>query len=796
MKKEHTENVSYNNGVIYLIDCAGSRDQVLSIVDDGKNTGEIGDSEDYIVVASNMGATAGSIVCVYDGTKDANGKPVLTADSMIVKILEVKNSFDGVHLVYGSVTPAEVFEDIDFYYSDYVDMSDINIAENVSEHLINSFLMSETVQRYVAVAEGALVTQLSESGYDVELLNSKNFHKNVKVKPTIKTKGDTVEVALLLTLSLPIEKDGNRVSTIELSMSLNKDVTLAFLANFNVRYNDKKIGNAYGLSTYDFNARLIDNESFSLDISAVTEGDAKDFKLDNNRFKQEFDRISKGESPVSESVKLAFEENGYGAKKEDKLSFKLFDVQQERGMVTFDCEVVFSLYLEDISASTHFTAKTTQDVMVGVRSGLNGPENYKELSHDIKIVEWILNGGEVKMESGSNLTSTFIVKGFKKDIDVSIDFAAGKYIEGEGFVNLDTQHYAGTVESGYYWSSDAYVHFYADKKDWKNDERSKPLISHGYDHVMLSYVNRDAIKGGKILHLYDKRTDLFALDLLKIYIKEKGRGIGTGRLSVDDKHYDVIVTVKDGRYLSYENGFLIVNENAPLYFEDAVEISIVPKHKKWEKHEEGRKTSYLSKLTINVEFGNEDAYYDSIDTPMQKEFRRLYRNYNSHNEDILFTNFEHLIENVITIPESYEKIFNIIVMEYMNCMFDVLNEYRAIEDDKRTMENRFVYSEAEPFQRTINLLKTIIAEKRTDKPTVFAMLEDVLETTVLYNTLVNVANEQAETDWAEMFTDLDEAYKAEILGAIREFEDEHRDNQKALRLASSFRYFFGFEQRN
>ena len=287
---------------------------------------------------------------------------------------------------------------------------------------------------------------------------------------------------------------------------------------------------------------------------------------------------------------------------------------------------------------------------------------------------------------------------------------------------------------------------------------------------------------------------LFDLSLLKVQKMNVPDGkVTEGKIDIKAAGYTVEVKVKDGTWLEYKNGLLTVKQGAPLYFEDSITITVTPKYKTFTHYSKDKCAVYLPEITLKVEYGNEDAYYDALDDEMQKEFRTLFRNYQEKNIQVLRNNFNNLIDNVVTVPARYSEIFDQIVTTYIDHLFATIKTYRAQEKEgDRTMENRFVAQEANVFRDTVDLMNRLMDEKSVYEDEILALLEEALESTALYDTMIEVSKSDKCQVLSDRFQVVPEDTQAIVRDAINNFDADHAGDARAKALADAFRGVFGF----
>ena len=795
--QEETKVIEYNEDIVYLVESEDpTKDQVLEVVDDGLAEGDEGDVEDYVILPERFGITEKTIICVFGGVM-VDGLPELGPEAFFGKVQSIEELANGTfRVVYGLPDMAEIFDKLDIYMDGETDLEGegVEITDQTVEEIRFMLLSNESFQNYVASAYQVALDGVAGTDYEVELLSKQNFVDMLDIKIVPRISGDTAEIDINISVNIPIKnKSNNQVLHLSLKMNMHKSIQVSRHANVKLR---TWWFIPVGISSYDFNAGITDREELSLGVAIAYDTGSDGFhNLDKNfaeeRFMAEFSKIINGNKPIFQTIKDTFDESGYAA--ESDLRIVLFKMTFNAGIVSFNFDV--NLFLRfDIGATAHFSSSAYNKMIVGIRSSQNGAQNYKIVENQSKTSDWIL-AGKIDIRTGVRLEAYIGLVGLSKYVRAGIGFEVGEYVTAAGCISLGTQHLAGFVEKGAYWQADIFYRVFSISGEWELAKQQYPLFCYGYEESLLSYANQNDLKKGATIGIVDKEVALFHLDKLAVKLLDaENSTLKVTYLDPQSSQYTITVTFKDGSHMSYKNGKLVVDANAPLYFEDEITITVKSNHATWTWFEDGKCSSYLPTVTLKIEYGDEDRYYDSIDGPMKKEFRRLYRSYQADNAKFLRDNFQNMISSGIDIPEKFMAIFDHFVMEYLDQLFDTIHAYKAQENGEknRKMENQFVNSEAEAFEEVFTFMKNLIEKEELGKLQTDKILRLVVDSNALYNTFIVVAESEEVALLAEQFVYTDEETKA----AVREALDDYAKgaNDKELALVEALREILGFTE--
>lgn len=796
IEQEETEVVEYNEGIVYLYDSGvEATDQVISIVDDGLTAGEEGDTPDYLILTEGTGVRIDTIFCVYYNV-DENGDPVVDEESFFAKAESVEKLTAGrVKVVYGFPDLSEIFSELDIYTDGDIDLEDqgVEIDDETIQEIKNMVFSNETFHMYVANVYEAGEKALAGTGCEIEAIGKTDFVDLFDIKIVPKIKGNTASVDIGIAANIPIKKNGEQVAAISFQLNFNKELTITYGASIKLKY---RWWLPVGVSSYDFWAGVKDKETISFAISAVNDSGTDGLgQLDENLDK-EMSQLKSGKNLYFTKVKDAFEREGYKVENEKILT--LFKVKYVAGIVSFNFDVNFFLRF-NACVTLKYTASSYEDVKVGIRSGSGGSvKPYKSFNGSASTSDWLI-AGRFDASVGLRVEAYISVTGLSRYIKAGLGVEAGSYIVLAGCGSINRGYFAAKLERGVYVKMDAYYKVFSLGGSWDLAEEKHSLFAYGYDDAIISYCD-DKINGST-LSVPSGGLDLFELAKLKVNVMSvEDVATSIESLDLESDNYTVEVKIAGGEWLTYdaESGRLAVKSGAPLYFEDAITIKVIAKNNAWAKHTPGKTCVYLPEITINIECGDEDAYYNFIDNDMQKEFRKIFRNYNESSATLLKDNFKNIIDNAISVPAKYSGVFDVIAVEYVDRLFEKMKNYSALEDDNRTMENRFVISEADAFSTVFTYINSLIDGKTVDKLSTHVMLELTLDSEALYDTIISVAGSEDCGVLAENFQRVPAETKDAILEVMSEFLDNHKgsaDAQRAEQLVNAFKTVIGFDEK-
>ncbi len=777
IREENKEQITYCDGIAYLSDA------VLEVAD---GEGDAGASEDYpygyVLLRGNVQLAADSIFCVYSASQP-DGQPQLDENSFFGKVVYSQADGGNTRIYYRLPDLSEVYDDLDVVYSGGVDLgaAGVSLSAKSMKQARSGLLSNVRFQNYVAAAQQAVVNQYG-SEYDVQLLSAENFSQLIQVTVLPVLDGNRAVVNIQVTLNIPVLQKGTdqMVAQFAFQLYLTKEIELSTYFKLKQRQLDDV---PVDIESYDIHVGVTEKEKLTLDVS-FSNADLADWDT------EEFEKLLSGDEPLFLSVADIFRQNGYEPTVQTRVD--LFQLEHTVGMAKFSLDVDMALDLE-LTGNLHYTAETVKSMTVGIRSGTNGPVAYESFSGQA-APDILLVAGNARIDTPLCVAARVSVAGLAKQMEVDMDFKTGIHQSMGGCINMsDPAVYAGFVETVGSWQTKVNYRLLGEV-GLETAGSESPVCAYGYKQAMVGYENQETLNSSKTatIAILDASADLFAYDLLKVSVLNAADGRLTAEaLRTDSGNY--AVAVKTDKYLQYDSGtgMLTVRQNAPAYFTEEIVITVTAKNVSWKAQEDGKASCFLPSITVTVVYGDEDAYYASIDTDLEKEFRVLYREYNANNAAFLQENFQQLLSK-LQIPENFKAIADGLINNYMENLFTTIEDYRKQEaPGERDMENKFVRTETVPFALTMDVFGKITDQSRFDKETVTGWVDQLLASEAMYRTILEFGQSDACKLLAEQFAAVDQQTKDAVSAAISEFEAKHTGNGHAMDIAAAVRKILG-----
>lgn len=792
--KPEKEEVEYNNGTVFLIDSDDSRDQVIAVTDDGKVVGEEGDEPDSITLNKKYGLKVGSIFCVYNGEKNADGDIIYNNDTLFGKVISIKEKNGAYTVVYGMPEIGEIFTELDVNKTKVVDFekSNVIIDQALFRQIKATVLSNESFQDFAAVAEQSVVNLASEKGYEVEKLSSKNLMDQIDITVNPEIKGSGMVVDITVDINFPIKQNGKQVAQVTATAKMTENIGITTTSNINLKYdkNDNPVAIAYDLRVDIKNIENVSYE-FSLvnDRDGVGEGDFNN-PFTPERLKEDCAKaFSSGNLPKycdRNKVKSIFSAAGYGDKHDKYV--KLGTLHLEDDIVNYDIELKFMLNL-DFRGSFFATSSTETQATVGIRSTSKGAKTYNNVSSKI-INTTAAFSGDFAVESGIGFAVNVSLSGFEKYVKLGITGELGAYYKAKGMMN--SGYYAGRFESGACLKYHGSYKAFSERGEVRVAENSIPVIDYGNSYVLYGFKNQNKLLAGQYtIEFNQKEYALFKSNHFTVNVFDVINGnVINEKIDASGEKYEVVVEVLKGEHLKYSNGKLIVADDAPLHFEDAIKIKLVGNNI-WSEYNGKKYTCYVPEITIKIIFGNEQDYVESFDSAIMSHFRLLYRSYKADDREVLNSLFDKLFGDMISVSDRYSLIYKVVIIEYLDVMFDTLGDYH-MEKDQVAAENKFVNEEADIFYDVIEFMKSLMENKELDTGKMSEFLDGVMESTVMYNMLINVSKMEDVALLAERFAVVPQEIKNSIRFELEKYESAHKNDSKAKNIINSFEIILGF----
>lgn len=180
----------------------------------------------------------GRIVCAgaYSAADEYHTNPGL--EHSFGKIEAVLPMADGrCTLVLGCPELYEVFDKLDIYYFEDVEIDEDDLPDDLEEQAVAALYASEGFSEFVAQA--IVSSELYAQEYDMELVTREaaNILNNMRLKTSVKFNNGNVSVSISGTLSIPIKsQSGSKVGEVKFSFTTGVDVSLKLKAFCNFRY--------------------------------------------------------------------------------------------------------------------------------------------------------------------------------------------------------------------------------------------------------------------------------------------------------------------------------------------------------------------------------------------------------------------------------------------------------------------------------------------------------------------------------------------------------------------------------
>ena len=790
IKQEETDVTEEKEGIIYI----SLKTDVVSLQDDGKAEGDEGDILDYVITRKRMGIDVGSIICIYGGEKDANGDPIIDEKAIFGKCSKRPLSNAGGYKVeYGTPELEEIYSDLDIYLNEEIDFEEagLEISDEVIEEIKYAFLSQEDFQLFVASAEEGVRKSLEGTDLEVEELALKNLSDMLDIDVDVDINGSQIVIKIKVSFAIPINKNKTKVAEVGLSYTNNKTIAVNTIFNYKIK---KWWFIPVGLKSYDFGIRTTTTEQntfaiyINTDKDTFTNSSELEKKLNKNKINEailnSFKYAKKNPKVNFKDIDKIFKDAGYNT--ESGKEIKLASFTHYFGIISANFDIRFFVRF-DVGGSAYYTTTTTSYSAAGVRSSNGGAGKvYNEKGGSTKTGSLSFEG-HAKAEAGFSTNAYVSIMGLSKYIQVGVGLEIGASLEANGIIAVQYGIYAGSIEGKIFFNGYLFYKMFSinGRVTFVSDEMV--LFRVGYSKVLINWLEYEKIsKPDYELSLVYTNNDLFGIYDLSVSVYSGGR-VSTQKL--DHTKVNETVTFKDGKYLEYKNGRLIVKDNAPLYFEDTMTIS-VKSNNVWGAFNSSDYCSYLPTITLNITYGDEDAFYAASDSKIEASFRNMYRSYNEGNVAVLKEMLNNLIDGEFGEAVEDIVIFDVLVNAYVDDLFEVIKEYKAQDSGKdRTLENKFVYAEANAFVECMTWINDMLDDDEYDSEELRKIILDVENTEVLYRMLIDVKNNEKFGEFVEKFN-LNEERKVMIRNDLEWFKANATNKQRAEEIVNAFYEIF------
>lgn len=792
--KEETNVVEIQEGIIYI-----TPDEVVELIDDGKAAGDEGDIEDKVVLRDVGDIAIGSIICICTGEKDSSGEYLIDENAIYGKCEKINRNGENYEVVYGTPDLAEIYSELDIYMNRDIDFeeSGAEITDETIEEIKHAMLSNCNVQDYVEAMGLAVEEELkNKDEYDVEPLKETLADRLViSVKPKIEGKSASVNV--IIGVNFPIKnKKGVKVAQVDLRMIFDKKISVNATFNYQIK---RWWFIPIGIESYDFNSSVTNIDDFRAEVKVSYSGEDFDPDLNAAKLKKScFDIFNsksfKGRKPSDFKKVLA--DNKYSADTAKKI--RLFSIRHYFGVLSFNFDVyMFADF--NIAGTAYFVSHDYSYSLAGVRSS-NGsnPRSYKERYGSSKVSEFCL-AGEIENKTGAGAEVYLSILGLAKYMRVGAKVETGVYVDMSGYVVLSNGYYAGKLEVGSFFSVSVYLKLFSIYLNYDFVNEKYPVAVLGNDTSYISWAYGDVITAEdyalSLVDVNGKLEDYALFESPELYVNAFSAGGEIGTVAIDygkyKKYIEVVIT--GGEYLTFNlaDGTLDVTADAPLYFEDYIKITVVATN--WfGDFKNGGFCSYLKPITIKIVYGDEDAYYNSTDSEIEREYRSLYKSYNDENGKILTDMFNKLVDKNLDDKIKEFKVYASVVDEYLNALFENIAELKRTEKvGSRANENSFVYGEAGAFTETLKWINEVAdSDLEFDEASVADTLIKLEKTTALYNTVLRLENRNDYGDLKAKFV-LSDELREKTERALELYKNKSQDAARSALIVEKLKNLFG-----
>lgn len=767
IEKEETVTATTKDGteIIYL-----NRETDISRIDEGDPEDR---EDDAVYLFESHGIAVGDTVCFcsFDGET-----PVIDAYAVFVyvKDISVQDGFTVINCTTPNVT--DIFESIDIYNKQNVDFEKLNveISEETNENVQELFLSQNFVPMFIASANKAVAEAVSGTKYDAEPFSESLFDElKVSVNPRIV--GTNVILDIKMTLRLPITKDGLRVAAVAFNLDYEKTISLTTTFSWQL----KRLGwFETDIQNMDLSAKVNSSDKVEFTVGVSTDGSASDL---NALLDKEYIRnvciaaFNGGDVQDANAIAEVLRANGYDTSAEKTV--KLFSTEFN-GIASGNFDIDFTVNT-DIKGMLYYKYTVDTWTTVGLNYANGTARSYINKGGSTSSVNYgaLMVAGEAAIGSSIKATVDFdfnlplsgdeanvkvgIVNGYKQSLT--------GYVLKDGVV---TVYAGGNMKSEFLFKGNTEYKLLDTVGEDEFIETSNTVSRYGNETTIFGWTYGEKLKDGKYqLVVSDKETPLSAFIDLYVNVYTADGGLASVELPVDQLGDRLKVEFKDGRYVRFENGKLLLDDNAVLYFEDYITFSVEGENA-FAVYEKGSVACYLNKVTVKV-------VYDK-DSKIQKEFRKVYKNYNESYREVFEDLIDDLLGEMIVEGSEEEKVYTVFVTTYIDTLFETVSDYRAWER-KDEMENKFVLEEAEPFLNTVHWIKGMLDEQEYDEEDIIGTLVEMEVSTVLYESLVSVTEDEGFLDLVDSFN-LKDSTKADLRVAIDKYVERSKDTTKANKI--------------
>ncbi len=764
VKKEEKEVIKVKDGVVTIVFSDGKDNMVSSL-------------NDYdMLLKEKYGIKTGDVF--YLDNKNSE------EDSFYGKVSSISKSGSGYKIKFGSPKVEEVFKELDVNKKVEVDFTKnarVTFSNDVYNQVKKAVLSNESVIKMIAVGEKSVSQALMGTGLSAAKINGRNINDLLNIKCEAREDGKNIVLDITVEMTYPVNNGGQNAGGVKLVMNIND--TISFDGRSNVVMDKNK-----GLS-FDIGMGIVRKESTEFYFICDIDNEYDINTVDKSSVMAEIEKISASvvkngrieECTNLNKIKNAIVSWGFDPSFSNK-SINIGTVIFTDGNTKYESNVEYCLSIQ-FGGSCTVKMELEQDSVVGIRKTSGGIDSYCSSAVSGKIPEAFFIGKN-EIDTCLIIVSRITMPKISSDLklDLTSEFNMGVMTSGA----LSKGNYAGNLTVYQSYSVEGKReddgNMYTDKV-----ERIKtPVLEYGNPSVILGF---SSILNGSLgkIEFSNKEYPLVESGLLDFKIIDLKSGKKSDKKWVIEADgYEITIDFANGEFIRYENGKLIVADNAPDSFKDKMIVKIICPNI-WDKANADGYWSYVNEAQIDISYGKDKDYAVFDDSPIKSHFRLLYRSYTPGDSSVLYDTFNKLIESYdISVADQYMSVYRMIVMDYLEISFEVMGEYHA-EADAVKAENEFVENEAEIFKIVIDFMKEVSENKDIDTAHMHELLDAVVNSRAMYNTLIKVAKDDDVSILAESFAKVDKEIKDRIDSGLADYIDKNSSNERAMNVVNAFK---------
>ena len=320
--------------------------------------------------------------------------------------------------------------------------------------------------------------------------------------------------------------------------------------------------------------------------------DFKELLLNNLEHSDWSDEINKIKSWATSS--------GQNESERKTLSLGRFNFKILPG-VTAELDLDFVLKF-DFKATLDYTYEQSNKNVYGVRLQNNKLKPYST-HQSSSVKEDLTVTGEVNFQTGIGAGINVSLLGLNKWVNVGMTIEMGVNIEFDGIAHIEkedgeSKEYAGIYADGHlYIDVDASYKLFKDKGSVSIYSTKFQVFKYGYDKAYYNYVNEL-----EDINISTKEYQIDLNSLLEVYYYDiQNQKTKEEVLSLNSELYTITFEFENGTYCEYQNGKIIIKNNAPTAFKDKLIIK-VKGNTSWKNYVKGSAAVYLDALEIDINY--------------------------------------------------------------------------------------------------------------------------------------------------------------------------------------------------